>query len=137
LAIRFFTEEIDYSPKNKRILKNWIKEIVTSHRKSCGDINFIFTNNKHILEINLKYLNHDYFTDIITFNYDEDSVIAGDIYISIDTVRQNSLNFSTTFTDEIHRVIIHGVLHLLGYNDQTEVDKKEMTKAEDKSLSLL
>lgn len=137
MAIRFFTEETDFSPKNKRILKNWIKKVIIAHDKSCSDINFIFTNNQHILEINLKYLQHDYFTDIITFNYNEGSVISGDIYISIDTVRQNALNFSTTFEDEILRVIIHGILHLLGYNDQSEKDKVEMTKAEDKSLSLL
>jgi rRNA maturation RNase YbeY len=137
LAIRFFTEDIRFNLPNKRILKTWIQNVITSHNKICGDVNFIFTSNNQILEINKKYLQHDYFTDIITFNYNQEVIISGDIYISIDTVKDNALNFSTTFLNEIHRVIIHGILHLIGYNDKSTTEQEQMRQAEDRSLVLL
>lgn len=102
-----------------------------------GDINFIFTTNGKILEVNRQYLSHDYFTDIITFNYNDSRVIAGDIYISIDTVRTNASIYHVTFNDELYRVIIHGILHLVGYNDKSNAEQKEMTTAEDLYLKIL
>jgi probable rRNA maturation factor len=137
LAIRFFNEEISFKLSNKRIVSSWIKDSITSYQFKTGDVNFIFTHNDKILEVNKQFLNHDYFTDIITFNYNTGNIIAGDIYISIDTVKENSKSYSVAFINELHRVMIHGILHLLGYNDSTSVEKIKMRNLENLALEKL
>jgi rRNA maturation RNase YbeY len=137
LAIRFFNEEISFTLSNKRILSTWIKDSITSYQFKTGDVNFIFTHDDKILEVNKQFLNHDYFTDIITFNYNVDNIVAGDIYISIDTVRSNSQSYSVSFVNELHRVMIHGILHLLGFNDSSPAEKAEMHNLENVALEKL
>ena len=117
-------------------LKKWIITIATMHNKCCGDLNFMLCSDDYILSANVKFLGHDYFTDILTFDNSNDSEIAGDILISIDTVRSNALKFNTSFLDELHRVIIHGVLHLIGFTDKTKKQQLIMRKQEDKALNM-
>jgi len=136
MAIYFSTHETKYCLKNKRRIIYWIKEISSIHKKKVGDISIIFTNDSYILEINKQYLKHNYFTDIITFDYSNKDIIVGDIFISVDTVESNAQRFNTTFNDEILRVIIHGILHLIGFNDKIDEEQKEMREQENKSLEL-
>lgn len=136
MAISFFNEEVNKPKIEYRKIKTWIKAIIESSGKSIGDINYIFCSDEYILKINLEYLNHDYFTDIITFNYCNENIISGDIFISIDTVNNNANEFGTKDT-EIFRVMIHGILHLIGFDDNIEIDKKIMREEEDKALCLL
>lgn len=135
--IQFVFEDVKFTLSERLRLKAWIKEVVSSYGMKTGNICYIFCNDDYILDVNKQYLNHDYYTDIITFDYDEDDVISGDLFISIDTVKSNSIQFSTQFIDELHRVMIHGVLHLLGLKDKAPEDEKAMRLAEDKALALL
>ena len=137
MAIHYFTEDIQIFISNKRLLKSWIQCIIVKYGYSVGEINYIFTSDRNILMINRKYLNHNYFTDIITFSYNCDKLTSGDIYISIDTVKENSERFKTTFINELHRVMIHGILHLVGLNDSTKGEKIQMSSAEDSALEEL
>lgn len=137
MAILFFNDDINFTLKHKRLLKRWIKNIIEINNYSLGQINIIFTSEKNILLINTTYLNHTHLTDIITFPYTTDRVISSDIYICIPVVRSNAQLYNQIFSDELNRIIIHGVLHLVGYNDSNEKEKKEMRKAEDQSLHLL
>ncbi len=123
--------------KNRRIIKNWIKEVAKSYGLVLGDLSYIFCNDDMILEVNRQYLQHDYFTDIITFDYVESNVCSGDMFISVDTVKSNAELFNSTYINELHRVVIHGVLHLCGLKDKSPKDEKKMRVAEDKALSLL
>lgn len=123
--------------KNKNSIKSWIKDIIENQfKKKLGDINYLFTNDPQILEINRTYLNHDYFTDIITFSYSAENIISADIVISIDTVSTNAQTFEQDFDTELRRVIIHGILHSLGYDDKTEEQKKRMTERENWALKI-
>ena len=108
-----------------------------SYGKKVGDIAYIFCDDEKILEVNRQYLQHDYYTDIITFDYTEDNVISGDLFISLDTVRSNSEEQGTVYEEELHRVIIHGILHLCGINDKGPGERELMEQAENKALSLL
>ena len=108
-----------------------------NYGKKVGDIAYIFCDDEKILEVNRQYLQHDYYTDIITFDYTEDNVISGDLFISLDTVRSNSEEQGTTYEEELHRVIIHGILHLCGINDKGPGERELMEQAENKALSLL
>ncbi len=137
MAIHFYSLETPFKLSSKRIINRWIKEVIQYHHFKCGEITYIFTNDPKILEVNKQYLQHDYFTDIITFNYNEDKIISGDIYISVDTVKSNANTYNVTFEEELHRVIIHGILHLLGFNDKTKDQQKEMTNNEDLNLKVL
>jgi len=137
MPIRYFNEELKYTLKNKRIIKRWIFETIESENYICGDINIIITTDKNILEINKEHLSHNYYTDIITFDYCENKSISGDIFISLDTVKNNSLRFSVSLLDELHRVIIHGILHLIGYNDKSKIQKAEMKQKENFYLDRL
>ena len=134
--INFFFEDIE--PLNlHENLSEWIVKTIESEEHLTGNINYIFCSDNYILDINRKYLNHDYFTDIITFNYCEGNIISGDIFISVDTVTTNAKEYKQLFENELNRVIIHGVLHLLGYNDKSETELFEMRQKEDFYLNLL
>ncbi|WP_282036235.1 rRNA maturation RNase YbeY [Saccharicrinis aurantiacus] len=135
--INFYFEDIDEITLSNSVLSSWISKVIDTNDKSIGDISYIFCSDKYILQVNKDYLNHDYYTDIITFNYNEGSIISGDLFISLDTVKSNSQLFNTPFTKELNRVIIHGILHLIGYDDQSDEDQLEMTKQENLSLELL
>lgn len=115
----------------------WIAVIGEHYAKSIGAINFIFCDDDYILGINRQYLKHDYYTDVITFDYCKNNVLSGDVFISLDTVRSNAEKFSVGFENEFHRVICHAVLHLIGYKDKTDADSKEMRENENKCLELL
>lgn len=118
--------------------KNWLKSVIVSEGKKTGEIQYIFCDDKHLLEINKTYLNHDTFTDIITFSTTANKdIISGEIYISIDRVNENSKSQIVPFGDELSRVMVHGILHLLGYNDHTDTEKKLMRSKEDYYLHLL
>lgn len=132
--IRFFNKDIKFTLKDKLLLKKWIKEIVISHNYKLGDINIILCDDPSILEINTQFLGHDYYTDIITFDYTENGYINGELYISIDTVRANAEEYNQDFPDELHRVIIHGILHLCGLDDHCDSDIEQMRNAENDAL---
>lgn len=134
--IRYFCEDIRFTYKNKLANNRWLKMVAGSEIRKIGDINVIFCSDNYILDVNMKYLQHDYFTDIITFDYCEGMVLSGDLFISVDSVRENSIEFGTDFEEELHRVIVHGVLHLIGYDDHTEEDKKVMRQKENYYLQM-
>jgi rRNA maturation RNase YbeY len=133
--IRFYSET-DFNLNNKQTYKNWLKSIIEKNSKRVGEINYIFCDDPYLLEINQKYLNHDFYTDIITFDYSEGKKIHGDIYISIDRVRENATLYNQTFDKELLRVLSHGVLHLCGFDDQNQEDKIQMTNQEDEAIIL-
>lgn len=135
--ISFENEDVELKLKNKLILKKWIKQVAESYGYKTGDLTYIFCSDDRILEVNRQYLQHDYYTDIITFDYDEDGVVSGDMFISVDTVRTNAEQYAPSFDDEMHRVIIHGVLHLCGLKDKAPDDEKRMRAAEEKALAML
>lgn len=135
--IRFFNKDIKFQLKHKMVLKKWIKIVVGQFGYKVGDINIILCNDPYILEINNQFLSHNYYTDIITFNYNEENTINGELYISIDTVKDNAIEYLQEFPDELNRVIIHGILHLCGLDDHCEEDIKEMREAENTALELL
>src|SRR5690554_3730924 len=137
MAITFDTENIEFPHIKKREVNAWIKKIAGSYNKKIGDLAYLFCNDEKILEINRHYLNHDFYTDIISFDYTEGDVISGDIFISLDTIRTNSQKYNTDYQEELCRVIIHGVLHLCGLDDKSEADSKEMREAEDSALKQL
>lgn len=134
--ITFNIEDADPKLKNKRLLKSWIAKVADSYGLKTGDLAYVFCSDDLILEVNKEFLQHDYYTDIITFDYCEGDTISGDMYISVDTVRTNSELYSTSFINEMHRVIIHGVLHLCGLKDKAPDDEKKMREAEAKALAM-
>ena len=134
--VRYFTEDIKFDFKEKMFTKRWLKMVAESEIRKLGDINVIFCSDPYILDVNMKYLQHDYFTDIITFDYCEGDVLSGDLFISIDTVKDNAQFYGTDFPDELNRVIVHGVLHLIGYDDHTDQDIKVMRSKEDYYLQM-
>lgn len=136
MGVHYFSEDVAFPNIKRRITTGWIKQVISIEGKRVGDVSFIFCSDDYLLEVNRKYLNHDYFTDIITFDNVEGSLISGDIFISVDRVKENSIEFATSFDNEIHRIIIHGVLHLLGYKDKVKKDKHLMTQKEDLYLKL-
>ena len=131
-AISFFEEDITFKIKHKTALKGWIKETILAEGSKLRELSYIFCSDNYLLKINQEYLNHDTYTDIITFdNSDQEGWIAGDIFISIERIRENATKYYITEIDELHRVIIHGTLHLLGYKDKKSEDKEKMTLKED------
>lgn len=134
--VKYFTEDIKFDFKQKLNNNRWLKMVAGSEMKKLGDINIIFCSDNYILDVNMKYLQHDYFTDIITFDYCEGKVLSGDLFISIDSVRENSIFYNTDFSDELNRVIVHGLLHLIGYDDHTDDDIKVMRSKEDYYLQI-
>jgi rRNA maturation RNase YbeY len=136
LAIRFFTEDISFSLKNKGLVRKWIKQTIIDESHKLRELNFIFCSDQYLLSINQQFLNHDTYTDIITFdNSDKEGLIIGDIFISVDRVQENAESFKTKMEDELQRVMIHGTLHLLGYPDKGKEAKAIMTQKEDFYLS--
>lgn len=136
MPINYQSQDIKFVLKEKRKVSKWINDVIKSHQKKLGNVSYIFCSNQYILELNQQYLNHNYFTDIITFDYCHDNIVEGDIFISIDTVLDNSHRFKTNFNDELLRVIIHGVLHLVGFSDKTAKQQKQMRFLEDEALSI-
>jgi len=137
VPVYFHTEDTDFSLEEEDLYERWIDTAIKNKGKESGQINVIFTSNRFLLEKNKQYLNHNYFTDVITFEYNEEEFISGDVFISVDQVRENSLYYSVSFTNELERVIIHGVLHLLGLKDSNEEEKRIMRKKEDEGLEVL
>lgn len=135
--IKFYEEDVRSKLNHRKKIKEWIELIIRSYDRSLGDISYIFCSDERILEINKQFLQHDYYTDVITFDYDEGLVTSGDIFISVDTVKSNSQIYSSSYNAELYRVIIHGVLHLCGLKDKSEADEKKMRAAEDKALNFL
>ncbi len=135
--VSYFFENTDFKLKGKTRIKQWLKLVAESEIFTLGNVSVIFCSDNYILDINQRYLQHDYFTDIITFDYTEGTKISGDLFISVDSVRENSIEYGTEFEDELHRVIVHGILHLIGYDDHSEEDIKVMRAKEDYYLSLL
>lgn len=136
MAISFTSQNIPFSLQKKQAIKNWIKEIVLKEKKTTGDLNFIFLTDDALLKMNQDFLDHDTYTDIITFDYSDDKKINGDVFISVDRVAENASKFVVKFEDELHRVIIHGVLHLCGYKDKKKADALIMRKKENSSLNI-
>ena len=134
--ITYQCEGVGMPPIKKKETTEWIKDVAASYGKKTGEIAYIFCSDEKILEVNRQYLQHDYYTDIITFDYTEGNRIAGDLFISLDTVRTNAEKFGISYEDELHRVIIHGILHLCGINDKGPGEREIMEAAEDKALAL-
>lgn len=134
--ILYYYEDIDFQFRDKTRTNRWLRLVAESEIKRIGDISIIFCSDNYILDVNQKYLQHDYFTDIITFDYCEGDRLSGDLFISVDSVRENSIEYGTDFADEVNRVIVHGLLHLIGYDDHTEADVAVMRKKENYYLSL-
>lgn len=137
MAISFANIDVEFILEQKLRLKRWINAVAQLHERKVGNISYGFCSDTHIIEANRQYLQHDYFTDIITFDYSEGNTIAGDLLISVDTVKSNAVQFNSDFTSELHRVMIHGVLHLLGFKDSTDNEQVEMRKRENEALNLL
>ena len=136
MPINYQSQDIKFVLKEKRKVSKWINDVIKLHQKKLGNVSYIFCSNQYILELNQQYLSHNYFTDIITFDYCYDNKVEGDIFISIDTVLDNSHRFKTNYNDELLRVIIHGVLHLVGFSDKTPKQQKQMRVLEDEALSI-
>ena len=134
--ISFHNQTIDFKLKKKIKLKQWIKLITEKEKHKLGNIAYIFCSDDELLEINIKHLNHNTLTDIITFDYTENNKISSDIFISVDRVLENAKKFNTAFENELYRVMIHGILHLCGYKDKTKTDAELMRKKENWALKL-
>jgi|SRR5574344_566424 probable rRNA maturation factor len=135
--IQFFVEKTKFALSGKRLLKKWIVQIMSERGFECGEINIIFVPDSYILELNKKSLGHNFYTDIITFDYSVDQIVNGDLYISADTVCANADLYKQTFEKEICRVVIHGILHMIGEDDLTPVQQKKMRAAENSALKKL
>ena len=135
MSVHFHSNDISFTLRKKLAYKKWIKEEVERRSYCLGEVNIIFCNDNYILDINRNYLQHDYFTDNITFNNNEEKLISGDLFISVDRVKENAATYSVTTDSEIKRVIIHGILHLLGYNDHSPSQKTEIRKQEDAAIN--
>ena len=129
-------EDFDFSSKEEKKVKTWIKKIIRKEGKTCGQLYYFFCSDEHLLNINTEFLNHKTYTDIITFDYSEKETISGEIFISIDRVKENAGKYKKTFADELRRIIIHGVFHLCSYSDKSAAAKKIMRKKEDEALVL-
>ena len=139
IQINFLKADISFVPKQKKLLRQWIALTIQAHHKKLGQIDYIFCSDEHLLQMNKQYLNHHTLTDIITFDYSDEltAEVAGEIYISINRVRENAEVFKCTFNDELHRVMIHGVLHLCGFKDKTKNQKQIMRAQEDEAIKYL
>ena len=137
MAVTFHFQEISKFPFQVNLHKNWIKGVINNYESKVGDITFIFCSDNYLLKINQEYLNHDYYTDVITFDYCDGKIISGDIFISVDRVERSIILNNITYMAELQRIIIHGILHLLGFHDNSPELKLRMTDAENSALELL
>ena len=142
--IRYFTEDTTFTLKGKRLISKWLKQVAQENGHVLGELNYIFCSDPYLLAINQQFLDHDYFTDIITFDNSDDFFqetgkkgVSADIYISVDTVKANGAAYGEGFERELHRVIVHGLLHLVGYDDVSEWKQRRMRAAENRALKLL
>ena len=135
--ITYNNENIPFPKIRRRDTTAWIRRVAASYGKTVGEVGYLFCNDEKILEVNREFLQHDYYTDIITFDYDEGDTINGDIVISLDTVRSNAEQLSKDYNEELHRVIVHGILHLCGQNDKGPGEREQMEAAENRALELL
>ena len=135
--ITYSSENVRFPSIRCRDTTAWIRRVADSYGKNVGEVGYLFCDDEKILEVNREFLSHDYYTDIITFDYDEGDTINGDIVISLDTVRSNAQQLGKDYDEELHRVIIHGILHLCGLNDKGPGEREQMEAAEDKALALL
>ena len=134
--VRYFQEDIRFELKQKMRNNRWLKMVAGSEMRRLGAVNIIFCSDNYILDVNMRYLQHDYFTDIITFDYCEKDILSGDLFISIDSVRENARTYGTTFENELDRVMVHGLLHLIGYDDHTPEQTAEMRSKENYYLEM-
>lgn len=131
-----FNYELEFQLENEEQYSSWISNVISSENKKEGDINYIFCDDEYILEINKQYLDHDYYTDIISFDYSVGNELHGDIFVSIERVRENAIEFDVTFDEELKRVLAHGVLHYCGYKDKTEEEELIMRFKEDEKIKM-
>lgn len=131
MPIQFASQNILFVLNNKKAIKEWIKKVVVAEKKQVGQINYVFLSDSDLLKLNIEFLNHKTYTDIITFDYNAGEKVNADIFISVDRVRENASKFQTTFMDELHRVMVHGILHLCGYKDKTKKHRTEMRQREE------
>jgi rRNA maturation RNase YbeY len=129
--IAFYAPSIPFVLPHKTVVKQWLKAVAAAEKKRVGEVSFVFCDDAEVLRINRQYLQHDYYTDVITFDYSVGDVIAGDVFISVDTVQANARRFKQSFEDELNRVMVHGILHLCGYRDGTAAERKQMRAKED------
>lgn len=137
MLITYNSCETEIPAIDQKRISDWVNRVVVNNGSEIGEINYYFCSDDYLLQMNREHLNHDYFTDIITFDYTVANIISGDLFISVDTVRDNAEDYKCEYFEELHRVIIHGVLHLLGIDDKTDEDQEIMTQKEDESLVLL
>lgn len=135
--ITYNTIDVPMPDFSHRKISAWVKAVAAAHGRRVGEVAYVFCNDEKILEVNRQYLQHDYYTDIITFDYSVGEVISGDLFISLDTVRSNAADLGADYTDELHRVVIHGILHLCGINDKGPGEREIMEAEEDRALALL
>ena len=131
-----FNYELEFTIENETLIADWLSEVILSENKKEGEINYIFCNDDYLLEINQQYLDHDTLTDIISFDYSIGNELHGDVFISIERVRENATDFKVSFEEELKRVLVHGVLHYCGYKDKTEEDEKAMRLKEDEKIKM-
>jgi rRNA maturation RNase YbeY len=136
MAIFYETVDVSFPKIKRRLTSQWIRTVAFQYQKRVGEITCIFCSDDEILRMNQQYLDHDYYTDIITFDYSENDTLSGDLYISLDTVRSNSEKFGTDYSEELYRVLIHGILHLCGFDDKSPEDEKRIREKEDNALKL-
>ena len=131
-----FNYETEFTLENEEAISGWISNVIKSEGKKEGEINYIFCDDEYLLQINKEHLNHDYYTDIISFDYTVGNEINGDMFISVDRVKENAVDFNVAFDEELKRVIIHGILHYCGYKDKSEEDELLMRNKEDEKLAM-
>ena len=136
-TIFFHTEEISFIIKNKKGVRSWLTELAETEQKIISELNYIFCSDEYLLKVNKEHLDHDYYTDVITFDYCENDIISGDIFISVDRIKDNSKTYKKTISNELNRVMAHGLLHLMGYKDKSEEDEKEMREMEEFALNII
>jgi len=134
--VSFYSEQTNFSVSNESQITDWLISVCQKEGKTLSEVSIILCSDDYLLEVNRKHLNHDYYTDVITFDYSEETAISGDVFISVDRVQENAQSVGADMVDELHRIIVHGTLHLLGYTDKTISAKEEMTSKEDFYLSL-
>jgi rRNA maturation RNase YbeY len=134
--VTYYTQDTRFAFKSKRLTSRWLKAVAEGEGKQLGDIAIIFCSDNYLLDVNKKYLQHNYYTDIITFDYCEGNRLSGDLFISVDSVRLNAAEYGSSFEDELNRVIVHGLLHLMGYDDHSDEDITQMRAKENACLQL-